>query len=68
MSCQYETGTNFDRVFQANVLQDIEGAYAKALLRKKTHGFDWSRSQAEHVRRYPQRETERLIAGETYVL
>ena len=46
MSCQYETGKNFDRVFQANDLQDIEGAYAKALLRKKTHGFDWFRSQA----------------------
>ena len=35
MSCQYETGTNFDRVFQANDLQDIEGAYAKLYLGRK---------------------------------
>ena len=29
MSCQYDTVTNFNCVFQANELQDIEGATTK---------------------------------------
>ena len=34
MSCLYDTGTYFDRVFQAQDLQDLGGADAEALLRK----------------------------------